>query len=163
MLAVKWTSTEHGKLCLVRVIPWNRVHGKAIVAHLLNKFSAFYRTLKFYYNDHKCLLPVHILSQINPVHTILPYLAKIHLNVFLSSMPEPSKQPLKLFQPNYLCISPMHAAWSTHLNLLNLVSLIFFNTKDDDLHMQYSPASCNFLPLRCWYSPQYPVLQDHIN
>jgi hypothetical protein len=57
---------------------------------------------KVHYRIHKSPLPVPVLSQIDPVHTIPPYLSEIHFNIVpnvrlgLPSGPFPSGFPTNI-------------------------------------------------------------------
>ena len=64
--------------------PWSRV--------LLEKLTSFQVVKKFMepkgsFLHSKCLSPVPILSQLNPVHTPTSHLLKVCLNIILMSMP----------------------------------------------------------------------------
>ena len=66
---------------------------------------------KAHYCIHKCLPPVPILSQLDPVHTPTHYFLKIHLNTIIPSMPGSPKWTLSLRFPNQ---TPVYASPLPH-------------------------------------------------
>jgi hypothetical protein len=111
---------------------------------------------KVHYRVHKSPSPVPILSQMNFVHTLQPVslstlILSSLINPGFSSGHFPSRFPTKQcmhfssFACNMIRTSQI-PRWSLQ------IMKIFI--------MQFSPATCYFLPFRSKYSPQYPVLND---
>jgi hypothetical protein len=72
--------------------PWCRIlFEKLIVTQVVKKYPAFLWNLKVHYHVHTSLPLDPILSQLNPVRPIDPYLPKVHLNVILLPTPRSLK------------------------------------------------------------------------
>lgn len=57
---------------------------------------------KIHYRAHSSLPPVPIMSQPNPVHTLIPYFPTTHFNINVTTTPTPlSVLSLDVFQPKY--------------------------------------------------------------
>ena len=85
---------------------------------------------KVHYRIHKCLPPVSILSQLNPVHTLTSHFLKIHLSIILPSMPVSPKWSLSLGFPHqnpvyacplsHTCYIPRPSLYSSFYHLNNI-------------------------------------------
>jgi hypothetical protein len=86
----------------------NRFAGSQEIPHIL-------WNLKVHYHIHKCLLPVSILSHLNPVHTPTSYFLKINLNIILSSRPGSPQWSPPLRCPHQ---NPVHASTLSYLSYM---------------------------------------------
>jgi hypothetical protein len=73
---------------------------KLIVTQLVKKYPAFLWSPKVHYRVHISPPLDPILSQLNPVRLIDPYLLKDHLNVILPPTPRSSQWSLAFGPPN---------------------------------------------------------------
>ena len=81
-----------------------------------NRFSAsqgiprILWNLKIHYRNHKCLQPVPIQSQLDPVHNPKAHFLKIHFNIILPSTPGSPKWSLflRFLHQHPVYVSPLH-------------------------------------------------------
>jgi len=147
--------------------PWNTVLLEKLTSfQLVKKFPAYYVTSKVHYHIHKCLPPVPILSQLDPVHTPTSHLLMIHLNIILPSMPGSPKWSLTFRFPHQnpvyatpllnVCYMPrsFHSSGFFHSNNFG------WGVQFIKLHIMYfSLLPCYLFPLSSKYSPQQPILK----
>jgi len=68
-----------------------------MITQMVKKFPTFHGTQRFITVFTRAPPLVSILSEMNPVHTLLPYFPKIHCNIVLPSAPK-SKNKLHLVE-----------------------------------------------------------------
>jgi hypothetical protein len=108
--------------------PWCRIlFKKLIVTQLVKKYPAFLWNPNVHYRVHTSPPMDPILSQLNPVRPIDPYLPKVHLNVILLPTPRSPQWSLAFGPPNQNPVNtsplPMRATCPAHLILLDLITL----------------------------------------
>ena len=100
---------------------------------------------KVHYRIHMFLLPVPILSQLDPVHTPTSHYLKIHPNIIIPSMPGfPSwSLNLRCLHKNsvYTVTLPISATCPSHLVFLALITRIIFGEE----YRSLNSSLCSFL------------------
>ena len=76
-----------------------------------------------HYRIHKCPPPVPILSQLDPVHTLISYFLNIHLNVIFPSKPGSPKWSLTLRFPHQ---NPVYTSLLPHIYYVLLTELLTY-------------------------------------
>ena len=117
-----------------------------------------------HYHVYKCLPPVPVLSQINPVHALHPtskrsiLILSSHISPGLPSGLFPSYFPIQtLYAPLF---SSVHATWPACLVHFEFITFIIF----DDWYRSLSSlllvfsTPCYLVPLKPKYSPQFAIL-----
>jgi len=115
---------------------------------------------KVHYRSHKCPLPIHIFSQLDPVHTPTSHFLVLssHLRVGLPSDLFPSSFPLK--NPIYASPLLIRSTFPAHLILLDFITRTILGEGYRSLSSSLCSFSpCYLVPLRPKYFPQLPILK----
>jgi hypothetical protein len=157
-------SSPFSRHLLPLLTPWYRIlFEKLIVTQLVKKYPAFLWNPKVHHRVHKSPPLDPILSQLNPVRPIDPYLTKVHIipptsrsSQWSLAFGPPNQNPVNTspLPPACLMSSPPRPPLFNHPNniqrRIQVMKLII---------MQFSPRSV-FLPFRFKYLPQHSVLKN---
>jgi hypothetical protein len=103
-----------------QLTPWSRVLlEKLIVRSASQEILHLLWNPKDHYRVHHSLPPAFILSQINPIHILQPYIPKIHFNIIRPSTLRSSEWflPFRISNKNVLWISHFpHARYMSRLS-----------------------------------------------
>jgi hypothetical protein len=106
---------------------------KLVVTQLVKKYPTFLWNPKVHYRVHTSPPLDPILSQLNPVRPIDPYLPKVHLNVIVPPTPRSSQWSLPFGPPNENPVNtsplPMRATCPAYLILLYLITVTTFGVE----------------------------------
>jgi hypothetical protein len=96
--------------------PWCRtLFEELIVTRLIKKYPAFLWNPKVHYRVHTSPPPDPILSQLNPVRPIDPYLPKVHLNVTVPPTPRSSQWSHAFGPPNQNSVNTSPLPHACHM------------------------------------------------
>lgn len=100
------------------------------------EIPSFEASFDINYRIHRTPPSDSVLSQLEPLYTLVPYFCIAHCNIMFPSKPKASKQPLSFI---YVLIShiPIRTTCLTHLIFLTLITLIL-----DEKYKLYSSTFC---------------------